>query len=365
MIPVRNLTRQDAALRPEIDAAVKRVLARGRFILGPEVDSFERAFAGYCGVQHCVGVASGTEALQIALLAAGIEPGDEVITVAHTAAATVAAVELAGARPVLIDIDPERLTLNPRLLPAAITPRTRAVLPVHIYGQPAELGPILAVAAQYQLAVIEDCAQAAGALYEGKPVGAWGRAAAFSFYPTKPLGAYGDGGAVVTDDADIAAAAREIRQYGWDADRVSRRKGLNSRLDELQAAVLGVKLNHLEDGNAERRRLAEQFEENLSAAGLEKPKFFPDSRSAWHAYVVRHPDRDGLRTHLLRRGIQTSVHYPVPVHLQPGFSDLEQPAGSLPETETAAREVLTLPLYPGLRDDELRGIIHAVNEFGK
>jgi dTDP-3-amino-3,4,6-trideoxy-alpha-D-glucose transaminase len=365
MIPVRDLARQDEPLRAEIAAAVQRVIAGGRFILGPEVEAFERAFAAYCGVRHCVGVASGTEALQIALLAAGIEPGDEVITVAHTAAATVAAVELAGARPVTVDIDPERMTLNPRLLPAAITPRTRAILPVHLYGQPAELESLLAVAAQYHLAVIEDCAQAAGASYRGRPAGAWGLAGAFSFYPTKPLGAYGDGGAIVTDDPDLAEAARRIRQYGWDADRISRRSGMNSRLDELQAAVLMVKLAHLEESIAERRRLAGLFEKELTAAWLSKPARFADSMSAWYAYVVRHPDRDALRAHLLRSGIATAVHYPVPVHLQPGFSHLGQAAGTLPETEAAASEVLTLPLFPGLQADELRRIADAVNGFGQ
>ncbi len=363
MIPVLDLKRQDESIQAEIDAAIARVRNRGQFILGREVEAFEKAFAAYCGVRFCIGVASGTEALQIALLSCGIGPGDEVITVAHTSAATVAAVELAGARPVLVDIDPVRYTMDPQRMLAAITPRTRAVLPVHLYGQPADLNPILEIAAQHDLQVIEDCAQAHGALYRGKRVGAWGRIAAFSFYPTKNLGAYGDGGAVVTDDPDLAGRARAIRQYGWDADRISRRKGMNSRLDEIQAAILLVKLRCLDDSNAERRRLAGIYHERLAAAGLGVPQETPDSTPVYYAYTVRHPRRDSLRTHLARLGIETSIHYPVPVHLQEGFRNLNLSAGDLPETEGAAREVLTLPLFPGMRGEEMQTVIDAINGF--
>ncbi|MBN1440852.1 MAG: DegT/DnrJ/EryC1/StrS family aminotransferase [Anaerolineales bacterium] len=363
MIPVVALQRQEEGIRAEIDAAFARVRERGQFILGPEVEAFEKAFAQYCEAKHAVGVASGTEALQIALLACGIGPGDEVITVAHTAAATVAAVELAGARPVLTDIDPVRQTLDPARIEPALTQRTRAILPVHLYGQPADLSPMLDIAARRNLALIEDCAQAAGARYRGRRVGAWGNAAAFSFYPTKNLGAYGDGGAVVTDDDGLAERARAIRQYGWNADRICRGKGINSRLDEIQAALLSVKLARLEDWNAERRRLAGVYRKGLASAGLRLPPEPPDSAPVYYTFTVRHPRRDSLRAHLARHGVGTAIHYPCPVHLQPGFRNLNLSPGDLPETERAAQEVLSLPMFPGLREDEIRTVIDAVNGF--
>jgi dTDP-4-amino-4,6-dideoxygalactose transaminase len=363
VIPAQDLSRQEESIRPEIEAAIHRVMKRSRFILGEEVEAFERAFAAYCGASFAVGVGSGTEALQVALMACGIGPGDEVITVSHTAVATIAAVELAGAKTVPVDIDPARFTMDPHRLPGALTPRTRAVLPVHLYGQPAELAPILEFAARHGLAVIEDCAQAHGARYREKRVGAWGRIAAFSFYPTKNLGGYGDGGAVVTDDPALAERARQIRQYGWDANRISRRKGLNSRLDEIQAAVLGVKLGRLDGWNAERRRLAAAYDRRLADMGLAVPFAAPDSTHVYHAYVVRHKQRDALRAHLAGLGIQTSIHYPLPVHAQPGFAHLASFAGDLPKTEAAAREVLSLPLFPGLREAELQQVVDAIGDF--
>jgi dTDP-4-amino-4,6-dideoxygalactose transaminase len=363
MIPVLDLKRQDEGIRAEIDAAISRVRDRAQYILGREGKAFEEAFAAYCGAGFCVGVASGTEALQIALLSCGVEPGDEVITVSHTAAATLAAVELAGAVPVPVDIDRLRRTLDPSRLPAAITPRTRAVIPVHLYGQPADLDPILEIAARHNLTVIEDCAQAHGALYRGKRVGAWGRAAAFSFYPTKNLGAYGDGGAVVTCDPEVAGRARAIRQYGWDPGRISRRKGMNSRLDEIQAAILLVKLRHLEAGNAERIRLAGIYNEKLAAGELVVPRAAPDTTHVYHAYTVRHPRRDALRARLAALGVAALVRYPVPAHLQEGFRNLNLRPGDLPETEAAAREELCLPLFPGLRAEEQQAVVDAVNGF--
>jgi dTDP-4-amino-4,6-dideoxygalactose transaminase len=363
MIPVLDLKRQMKAIRPELDSAFARVMERGQFILGPEVEDFERAFAAYCEMGHAIGVGSGTEALQVALMACGIGPGDEVITVAHTSVATVAAIELVGARPVLVDIDPSRLTMDPDRVQDAVTARTRAILPVHLYGNPADLAPILELAARRGFAVIEDCAQAHGALYCGKRVGAWGRLGAFSFYPTKNLGGYGDGGAVVTSDPVLAGLTRQIRQYGWDANRISERKGLNSRLDELQAAMLTVKLKHLDAWNEERRRLAAIYDRQLSAAGLTIPKAAPDSAPVYYAYVVRHPRRDSLRAHLAERGIQTLIRFPVPIHLQPAYRYLNQSAGDLPASEAAARETLALPLFPGLRGEEQQQVIDAVNEF--
>ncbi|MBN2083879.1 MAG: DegT/DnrJ/EryC1/StrS family aminotransferase [Anaerolineales bacterium] len=362
-IPVVDIARQDRSIRPELEAAIGRVIDRSRFILGAEVEAFEQAFAAYCGVAHALGVGSGTDALQVALLACGIGPGDEVITVSHTSPATIAAIELTGAGAVPIDIDPRRFTMDPGRIAAACTPRTRALLPVHLYGQPADLGPILEFAARRGLPVIEDCSQAHGARYREKSVGAWGRIAAFSFYPTKNLGAYGDGGAVVTDDPQLAERARQIRQYGWDAGRVSRRKGINSRLDEIQAAILGVKLRRLEGWNAERRRLASMYDSRLTAKTLTTPYAAPDSIHVYHAYVIRHPRRDALRAHLAQRGISSAIHFSPPVHLHPGFSNLAGFSAGLPESEAAAREVLTLPLFPGMREDELQQVVDAVTAF--
>jgi dTDP-4-amino-4,6-dideoxygalactose transaminase len=363
MIPALDLKRQIAAIRPELDSAIARVTDRGQFILGLEVEEFERSFAAYCQTGYAVGVGSGTEALQVALSACGIGPGDEVITVAHTSVATVAAVEMAGARPVLVDIDPSRLTMDPERIGDAVTARTRAIIPVHLYGNPADLAPILELADRRGLAVIEDCAQAHGALYRGKRVGSWGRIAAFSFYPTKNLGGHGDGGAVVTGDPVLAGLARQIRQYGWDENRISRRAGMNSRLDEIQAALLATKLKYLDVWNEERRSLASNYDRELLPAGLAIPKSTPDSAAVYCAYVVRHPRRDALRAFLAERGIQTLVRYPIPIHLQPAYRYLNQGAGSLPASEAAARETLALPLFPGLRSEEQRQIIDAVNEF--
>ncbi|MBC7227095.1 MAG: DegT/DnrJ/EryC1/StrS family aminotransferase [Thermoflexales bacterium] len=363
MIPPFDLTRQYAGLKEEIDAAIARVLARGRFILGEEVAAFEEEFAAACGVAHAVGVASGTDALYLALRACGIGPGDKVITVSHTAVATVAAVELAGARPVLVDVDPRRYTMDPAKVEERITPRTRAVLPVHLYGCPADLAPLLEIARRHGLFLIEDCAQAHGARYRGRPVGSWGDVAAFSFYPTKNLGAFGDGGAVVTNDPALAERVRLLREYGWAQRYVSHIRGTNSRLDELQAAVLRVKLRHLESWNERRRQIAALYAEyltELAGQGLVLPGEPEDSWHVYHLYVVRHPRRDALQAFLRERGIGTLVHYPVPVHLQPAYADLGYPAGSLPVSETLAREVLSLPMYPELTDEEVRQVAEAV-----
>ncbi|HQE99079.1 MAG TPA: DegT/DnrJ/EryC1/StrS family aminotransferase [Anaerolineae bacterium] len=363
MILAFDLQRQYAALKTEVDAAIAGVLARGTFILGPEVVAFEREFAAYCGVAHAVGVGSGTEALHLALRACHIGPGDEVITVAHTAVATVAAIELSGARPIFVDLDPQRGTLDPSRLEAAITPRTRAVIPVHLYGCPAELTPILDIARRHRLRVIEDCAQAHGAGYEGRHVGSWGDLGAFSFYPTKNLGAYGDGGAVVTNDPELAERVRLLREYGWAERYVSHIKGLNSRLDELQAAILRVKLRHLEAWNARRRALAQHYGALLRDSGLQLPLDPPDGRHVYHLYVVRTPQREALRAFLREQGIGTLIHYPVPIHLQPAYADLGYGPRTLPETELAAAQVLSLPLYPELREDEVSAVCAAIQLF--
>jgi dTDP-4-amino-4,6-dideoxygalactose transaminase len=365
MIPPIDLKRQYASIKDEVEAAVTRVLEGGWYILGEEVAAFEQKFAAYCSVAHAVGVGSGTDALHLALAACGVGSGDEVITVSHTAVATVAAIELAGARPVLVDIDPTCYTLDPDRLEAAITSRTRAVIPVHLYGCPADLGPVVEIARRHDLLVVEDCAQAHGALYRGQRVGSLGHIAAFSFYPTKNLGACGDGGMVVTDDPGLAERARLLRQYGWRERYVSSTKGLNSRLDELQAAILRVKLRHLEEWTQRRRSLARLYDEQLAGSGVATPREPEGTTHVYHLYVVRHPRRDELRAFLREQGVGSLIHYPVPVHLQPAYRDLGYEAGALPATEAAAREVLSLPLYPELRDEEVAAVSDAVIAFGR
>jgi dTDP-4-amino-4,6-dideoxygalactose transaminase len=354
-----DLKAQTLSIQPEIDVAIARVLASGQFILGVEVEAFEREFAETCGVEHAIGVDSGTSAIQLSLLACGIGAGDEVITVSNTAVATVAAIELTGAKPVLVDVHSQTLTLDPSKLEAALTPRTRAIVPVHLFGCPADLNPILDFARAHGLFVVEDCAQAHGAKYHGKPVGGWGHLAAFSFYPTKNLGAYGDGGAVLTNDSALAERVRLLRQYGWDANRISGQKGMNARLDEMQAAILRVKLRHLEGWNDRRRELAALYQSFLADV-LTLPHEPPETHHVYHQFVVRHPQRDSLRAYLLEHGIHTQIHYPVPIHLQPAYRDL---ATALPVTESAADQILSLPLYPELRNEDVERVCQVVLNF--
>jgi dTDP-4-amino-4,6-dideoxygalactose transaminase len=350
-------------LQTEIDSAIARVLGSGVFILDCEVRAFEAEFAAYCGAQYGMGVGSGTEALHLALLAVGIQRDDEVITVSHTAVATVAAIDLCGARPVLVDIDPQRYTMDPERFEAAITPRTKAVIPVHLYGCPADLAPILEIARRKNIFVIEDCAQAHGATYQGKRVGAWGNIAAFSFYPTKNLGAYGDGGGLVTNNEALAKRVALLRQYGWQERYISTLKGLNSRLDELQAAILRVKLGHLDAWNAQRQKLATLYTELLQGYDLTLPSQPADSTHVYHQYVVRHARRDQLKAFLFGRGIHSYIHYPLPIHLQPGYIDLGYVRGDLPATEMAAEQVLSLPLYPEMSEDAVREVSRVIVEF--
>jgi dTDP-4-amino-4,6-dideoxygalactose transaminase len=336
------------------------VFASARYVLGPEVEAFEREFAAFLGIGHAVGVANGTDAVELALRAAGIGPGDEVITVAHTAVATVCAIERSGARPIFVDVKPDDYTIDPRAIPAAITPRTRAIVAVHLYGQPARMKELRAVADRNKLLLIEDCAQAHGARYGGRFVGTFGHVAAFSFYPTKNLGAFGDGGAVVTPDGALADRVRRLRNYGQ-ADRYRHEDagGFNSRLDELQAALLRVGLRRLAEENAERQRLADRYLSRLRLPAL--PCSMPGTDHVYHLFVVRHPNRDGFRDGLRRRGVETLVHYPIPVHLQPAYARLGGKPGDLPVTERAAREVLSLPLYPGLTNEQQDTTIAAAN----
>jgi dTDP-4-amino-4,6-dideoxygalactose transaminase len=342
--------------RAEIDEAIRRVLENGRYILGDEVIAFEREFADYVGVQFAVGVGSGTEALHLALAACGVGSGDEVITVAHTAVATVAAIELCGARPVFVDIEPDYFTLDANQLEDAITSRTKAIIPVHLYGQPTDLGAIIAIAQRYGIRVVEDCAQAHGAMYCDRRLGSWGDIACFSFYPTKNLGAIGDGGAVVTNDPQLAERVRSLREYGWSTERnVSHMTGWNSRLDELQAAILRVKLHYLDADNDRRRRIADLYDALLRDSDLVLPRRRADATHVFHLYVVRSGERDDLLLRLKAGGVGASIHYP-PVHLQPAYQGRVRGAGKLTNTERAAKEILSLPIYPELTDAEIEKV---------
>ncbi|HTT56968.1 MAG TPA: DegT/DnrJ/EryC1/StrS family aminotransferase [Opitutaceae bacterium] len=369
MNPARALPTADpgAAYRAaadEIQAAIRRVLESGHYILGPEVEAFEREFACYLGAAHAVTVANGTDAIELALRAAGVRPGDGVVTVANTATATVAAIELAGAEAVLVDVEPATMTMDPaaleRRLAAAGGAPVTAVVPVHLYGHPADLPRIMEIARRHGLAVIEDCAQAHGAAVGGQRVGTWGTAAAFSFYPTKNLGAIGDGGAIATHEARIAEQVRLLRQYGWRERYVSDQPGKNSRLDELQAAILRVKLARLDADNRRRQALAAEYLRRLAGTGLVLPAAAAGCEPVWHQFVVRTPDRDALRAHLAAAGIQSSVLYPVPIHHQPAYRDERL---HLPVTEQACRELLCLPMHPGLEPADVETVCARIAEW--
>ena len=349
-----------------VEEAIRRVLQRGHFILGPEVQAFEAEFAAYCGASHAVGVANGTDALELCLRALGIAPRDRVALVANAGGYSTAAAFALGARPVYVDVDRSSLNLDPADLERVLAAgEVRAIIVTHLYGLLADMPRVMALALRFGVPVVEDCAQAHGARREGRCAGSWGRLAAFSFYPTKNLGAVGDAGAVVTSDPGLAEAVRELRQYGWSGKyRATRAGGRNSRLDEIQAAVLRVKLTRLAAANDERRALAARYDQGLSAGGatgLGLPRELPGRRHVYHLYVVRHPRRDALLAHLTAAGIGALIHYPIPVHLQPAYASLG--AASLPESERAAREVLSLPLYPGLSRDAQQRVIEAVNAF--
>jgi dTDP-4-amino-4,6-dideoxygalactose transaminase len=361
-VPQASPLSQYLAQQAAIDTAIRRVLHRGSYILGEEVASFEHEFAVFVGVQHGVGVASGTDAIEIALRASGIGPGDEVITSTHTAVATVAAIERAGAVPVLVDIQPDSFLLDPEQAEHAVTPRTRAIVPVHLYGQPADLASLEQVARRHNLIIMEDCAQAHGARYEGKRVGSCGNVGCFSFYPTKNLGALGDGGMLVTDNEEIARRARALREYGWHEKFRSEEPGANSRLDELQAAVLRIKLPCLEADNEKRGALARRYSAAL-AAFVAVPQIQAARTHVFHQYVIRTDQRDALQQHLRANGIGTTIHYPVPVHLQPAYVNRLGKKAAFPVAERAVAEILSLPLFPELTTAQCDRIIHAVQDF--
>lgn len=362
-IPFLDLRAEYLHLKPEMEEAVRRVLESGFYILGQEVTGFEGEFAKYLGVRRVAGVASGTDALLLALRAYDIGPGDEVITVSHTAVATVAAIEQSGAQPILVDVEPRTCTMDPAKMEEAVSARTRAIVPVHIYGHPADMDPILDIAQRRQLVVIEDCAQAHGATYKGRVAGTMGDAAAFSFYPTKNLGAIGDGGCVATDDDHIAERVRMLRQYGWRERYVSEESGFNSRLDELQAALLRVKLRHLEAGNNARRRVAKSYGQILGDLPLALPEERPECRHVYHLFVIQAERRDDLQAYLAQHEIATARHYPHPVHRQPAYRHLRHGPGGLAVTEALAGSVLSLPIYPLLPDDHIHRVAAAVTSF--
>lgn len=361
-IPFGDLKRQHDAIRAELDAAVARVLDSGWYILGPAVSAFEEEFAAFCNARFCIGVANGTEALQLALTALGAGPGDEVITVANASVYQAITIVAVGARPVFVDVDERSHTMDPAALEAAITRRTRAIMPVHLYGRMANMDAIMVIADRHGIPVIEDCAQAHGATWRGRPAGSIGMLGCFSFYPTKNLGAIGDGGAVTTNDAALAEKLRRLRQYGWERKYYTRDAGgLNSRLDELQAAILSVKLRHLPAWNERRRAIAAMYHTLLAGAGLVLPEAPPEGDHVFHLYVVRTAERDAVQARLREEGIGTDIHYPLPTHLQPVYAPFA-PSGGLPTTERLAGEILSLPMFPELTDDEVRTVAMAVRE---
>lgn len=353
MIPLVDLKAQYAAIKPEIDAAVQRVLESTAFILGREVEDFERAFAAYSETPHAIGVASGTAALHLALLACGIEAGDEVITTPHTFIATAEAISHRGARPVFADIDPLTCNLDPAGVEAAVSPRTRAIVAVHLYGRPADMDGLRAVARRHDLRVIEDAAQAHGARYKGRCVGTLGDAAGFSFYPGKNLGGYGDGGMVTTGNAEAAARVRMLRDHGRQDKYRHQTVGYGERLDALQAAILAVKLRHLDAWTQRRRQAARTYRELLNGCAAILPGEPADAESVYHLFVVRVRDRERVLAELKAAGIGAGIHYPIPLHLQPAYGQLGYKRGAFPHAERAAEEVLSLPLYPEITDDQL------------
>ena len=360
MIPLVDLKAQYRAIKPEVDAAVQRVLDSTAFILGTEVDEFERAFAAYCEAPHAIGVASGTAAVHLALLACGVGPGDEVITSPHTFTATAESIVHAGARPVFVDIDPVTYNLDPVRVAAAIGPRTKAIVAVHLYGRPAEMDALAAIARSHCIELIEDAAQAHGARYKGRRVGALGAAACFSFYPGKNLGACGDAGMVVTENDAVAKRVRALRDHGRTGKYEHKSIGFGERLDALQAAVLGVKLRHLETWNQQRRRVAHAYRQLLRDCEVVLPAEPTDAEPVYHLFVVRVRQRQRVLQALKDAGFGAGVHYPIPLHLQPAYAYLGYERGRFPHTECAADEVLSLPLYPEMTTSQVTQVAEAL-----
>jgi dTDP-4-amino-4,6-dideoxygalactose transaminase len=364
MIPLLDLKAQYRNIKPELDEAVLSVLASAQFILGPEVAAFEREFAASAGAAEAIAVNSGTSALHLALLAAGIGPGDEVITPPFTFVASTATIVYAGARPVLVDIEPCTFNIDPARIEAAITPRTKAIMPVHLFGQCADMDPILDIAARHRLLVIEDAAQAHAAEYKGRRAGSMGLAGCFSFYPGKNLGACGEGGAVTTSDAAVARKIRMLRDWGTERKYIHEIKGYNYRMEGMQGAILRVKLRHLEAWTEARIARAARYAEGLAGSAVVAPPVRPWARHVYTVYNIRSTRRDALRSALEAAGVQTGIHYPIPVHLQPAYADLGYKRGDFPVAEQSCQEVLALPVFPEMTDEQQDVVIAAIRANG-
>jgi dTDP-4-amino-4,6-dideoxygalactose transaminase len=362
-IPLVDLKAQYADIRGEVDAAISRVVSNADFILGSEVEAFESDYARYCEAEHAVGLDSGLSALELGMRALGIGPGDEVITPAHSFIASSSAISFTGATPIWVDMDPKTYNIDPRQIEAAITKRTKAIMPVHLYGQAADLDPVLDIARRHNLLVVEDACQAHGARYKGRRVGSFGHFGAFSFYPGKNLGAYGDAGILVTNDADLAAKVRMMRNYGQRKKYDHVYLAWNRRLDTIQAAVLRVKLPHLDGWNAARRRHASVYDELLADAGLQLPSVMDGSEHVFHLYVVQSEKRDELMRHLESHGVHSGIHYPIPIHLQEAYRDRGVGRGRFPVSEAAAPRLLSLPMYSELTEQQLSRIAESVHAF--
>ena len=362
-VAVLDLKAEYAELREEILPALDRVCRNAAFVLGEEVEAFEKEFADFCGTKHCVGLSSGTAALHLGLLALGVQADHEVITTPNTFLATAEAITYCGAVPVFVDIDPTTANLNPKLIERAITPRTRAILPVHVYGRPADMEPIREIAARHNLRVLEDAAQAHAARYRGRRAGALAHAGVFSFYPTKNLGAYGEGGALTTDDDQVANFARAARSHGQTAHYEHEFVGYNYRMQGFQAAVLRIKLRRLYAWTARRQEIAREYRRLLAGARLELPADDPRDECVYHQFVIYVNNRNAVVTQLAKREIETVVHYPRPVHLQPAYSSLGLPPGTFPHAERACERALSLPLHPGLTQEQIQYVANAVREI--
>ena len=362
-VPYLDLPAQMRGLRKEIDAAIARTLDNCSFCLGPDVAQFEKDFARFCSAEHCVAFNSGTSALHVALLLLNVGPGDEVITTPCTFVATSWAISYVGAKPVYVDIEDATFNLDPKQVERAITPKTKAVMPVHLYGHPVDLDPLLQVCRKHNLPLVEDAAQAHGAKYKGKVVGTFGAVSGFSFYPGKNLGAYGEGGALVTNNAEFAKRARSLREHGSSQRYYHDEIGFNYRMEGIQGAVLGVKLKHLDMWTRERQRVAHRYHELLAGTPLQLPREAEYAQSAWHLYVVRHPRREELKKHLETNHVGCALHYPLSLHLQKAYAYLGHKVGDFPISEKAARECLSLPIYPELTEAQIQRVASVIKDF--
>jgi dTDP-4-amino-4,6-dideoxygalactose transaminase len=364
-VPYLDLPAQIRSLRPELDGAIARTLDNCSFCLGPDVAQFEKDFAKYCGAEHCIAFNSGTSALHVGLMLLNVGAGDEVISTPHTFVATSWAISYVGAKPVYVDIDEATFNLDPKLIEKAITPRTKAIMPVHLYGHPYDADAIQAIANKHNLPLVEDACQAHGAKYKGKTVGTLGAWSGFSFYPGKNLGACGEGGALVTNNAAYATRARSLREHGSSVRYYHDEVGFNYRMEGIQGAVLGVKLKKLNDWTAGRRRVAHRYHELLKDAPLQLPREAAWAESVYHLYVVRHPKREELKKHLEANGVGCALHYPLPLHLQKCYASLGYKEGAFPVAEKAARECLSLPIYPEMTDAQVQRVAEVINDFFK